>query len=213
MTVQGVFINPQQYIGQRYGRWIVASVLEHRAGHWWLQCRCDCGIIKTVRKSHLDDGTSKSCGCFRSDLTTIHGLAKKGMVVPEFPVWNAMLSRCHNKNNRQYPNYGGRGIKVCRRWFKFENFIKDMGRRPNDGMLERSDNNKGYSPNNCRWASRKEQNRNKRNNHLITIDGITKCLNEWSEESGVSYATIIYRLRSGWNERDAVFKPVQRKAA
>ena len=132
-----------------------------------------------------------------------HGKAK----TPIYNAWLGMRARCYNKNNAAYANYGGRGIFVCERWLSFENFYADMG-DPLEGMsIDRIDNDGPYSPDNCRWADRATQSRNRRNAFAITIDGVTKSAVEWSETSGIKGATIRNRIRKGWGAREAVFNP------
>jgi hypothetical protein len=119
-----------------------------------------------------------------------------------------MLARCFNPNDAMYHRYGGRGIKVCDRWVGkdgFNNFIEDMGAQPKGLTLDRIDNDKGYSKENCRWVDRKIQNRNTGRNRLIEVDGVSKCLEEWAEVSPVSSHCIAKRLRRGWPAKDAVF--------
>lgn len=116
-----------------------------------------------------------------------------------------MWSRCTNKNNLNYKDYGGRGITVCARWKDFAAFVADLGPRPDGGMIERKNNSKGYHPSNCKWSTRKEQNRNKRNNHMLTINGTTQCVTAWAERVGVTPQTIFKRLKRGWTPQDSVF--------
>lgn len=124
---------------------------------------------------------------------------------PEYTVWNAMIQRCHNPNDKGFRYYGSRGITVCARWRKYENFLKDMGRRPsNSHSIERVKNGHGYSPSNVRWATRKEQMRNTRFNTIVRVGTAHRCVAAWSERSGISSATIIYRLQRGWSPKDAV---------
>lgn len=127
---------------------------------------------------------------------------------PAYGVWNSMKSRCENPNVKTYPDYGGRGITICERWKKFSNFLADMG-EPAPGMtLERIDNNKGYYKENCDWATRTKQGRNKRNNVLLTINGETLPLSAWAERSGIKYATIHQRITKGWTPEAAVKTPL-----
>lgn len=121
-----------------------------------------------------------------------------------------MKNRCYQKGNKAYHTYGGRGIKVCSRWRRnYSKFLEDMGRRPSsEYSLDRIDNDKGYSPDNCRWATKREQNINKRDVRLLTIDGKTLCITEWSELTGVPKGSIFNRLNRGWPERDAVYQPI-----
>jgi hypothetical protein len=127
----------------------------------------------------------------------------------EYWVWNAMVQRCTNPNNRGYMNYGGRGITVHPDWLKFKGFYRDMGVRPGKGFsIERMDNDKGYEPDNCLWVTRAEQNRNKRNNVLIAFNGENKCLPEWGREKGISPTTIKQRLSKGWSIERSLNTPL-----
>lgn len=181
------------------------------------RCRCSCGAFIVIRSCDLLSGNTRSCGCLRRELLgdrrRRHGESSNGNTSCEYRVWCKMKSRCENVRNCDYHHYGGRGIKVCCRWsVSFENFLSDMGRRPSKlHELDRyPDNNGNYEPGNCRWATRRQQNRNKRTNRLITINGETKCLVEWAEVSGVGAGTILWRLDRGWDVHRAVFLPVTR---
>lgn len=107
------------------------------------------------------------------------------------------MKRCLNSKCKYYHNYGGRGITVCTRWHSFVNFLEDMGECPKGLTIERIDNEGNYEPNNCRWATRKEQCRNLRKNRMVTFNGETRCLSEWAEITGLTYATLMRRLNSG----------------
>jgi len=160
-------------------------------------CKCDCGKVVTVYTRSLRGETTRSCGCLRGT----HRLSK----TLEHGIWASMISRTTNPNAYAYELYGGRGIKVCNRWLKFENFYKDMGPRPNKKLsIDRIDNEKGYSPDNCKWETSINQNRNTRRNVHITIDGVTKLLVEWKKISPVHSATYHYRKRRGDSDRDAL---------
>lgn len=121
---------------------------------------------------------------------------------PHFAKGFCNKDRCYNPHSGAYKNYGGRGIKVCDRWTApvvgFENFYSDMGPRPAGCSIDRVDNNKGYSPGNCRWAKRKEQNNNRRSCVMVDIGGEEKTLAQWSEEYGLNYWTVHARYRRGW---------------
>jgi hypothetical protein len=113
---------------------------------------------------------------------------------PTYITWCHMKSRCFNKNNERYDDYGGRGITVCKRWLKYSNFLKDMGPKTNRELsLERLNNNKGYSKSNCKWATRKEQCNNRRTSRFINIDGTIKTLAQWCETSDIKDSTIRQR--------------------
>jgi len=133
---------------------------------------------------------------------TNHGLSR----TEEYNIWSSMKQRCFNKNRLNYKNYGGRGIIVCKRWLKFENFFVDMGKRPKGKSVDRIDNNGNYEPNNCKWSTQKEQCRNTRNNVILTFCGVTKCVAEWSEFLGLDEKLIRSRLKNGWSIIQALTK-------
>lgn len=181
--------------GQRFGRLIVIKETNKRSGGnvvW--ECLCDCGKNTFVITSSLTNKRTKSCGCFwklkffKANIT--HGKSSS----PEYVIWENVIQRTTNKNHTSYEHYGGRGIKICERWLKFENFYEDMGERPKNKTLDRINNDGGYCPENCRWATRKEQQRNRRNNRLITFRGETKCVSEWSEELKIKPDTLLSRI-------------------
>jgi hypothetical protein len=124
--------------------------------------------------------------------------------------WSDMMRRCYNQEARNFCNWGGRGIAVCERWHEFKNFLADMGEAPAGLTIDRIDNNGNYDPGNCRWATYKQQLRNRRNNRLITAGGVTKTLAEWAESLGVSEMCIWHRLRVGWDPEAAVTQPSSR---
>ena len=115
-----------------------------------------------------------------------------------------MIQRCINPNDKKYPLYGSRGIRVCKQWEKFENFLKDMGECPSGYSIDRTDNNKGYNKENCRWATPKEQARNRRNNHMISYNEKTQCLAAWTEETGIASSLISWRIKNGWSTEKAL---------
>ena len=139
-----------------------------------------------------------------------HGGSKKSDMHPVYKVWTAMRQRCLNPKNMNYHRYGGRGITVCDRWADFQNFIDDMGERPEGLQLERIDNNQGYEPGNCRWATRSEQVRNRECNRTLEWRGKSQTMVEWAEELGMSSRTLAARLRDGWTVERALSRPVAR---
>ena len=121
--------------------------------------------------------------------------------------WRAMIDRCSNPRNKNYKNYGGRGITVCPRWHDFSNYYADMGRKPPNMTLERIDNNKGYSPSNCKWATHQEQSNNKRNSRRVEHGGVTKTLSQWATHLHIPRPTLEARLANGWTVDKALSTP------
>jgi hypothetical protein len=189
---------------RRYGRYTALGLGTRARGHVRVRVRCDCGTQKEVRLSVLRTGASQSCGCLARELTTSrqvkHG--QSGERTLTYRSWLAMRERCSRPSHPHFASYGGRGISVCPRWDSFEVFLSDMGPRPSkDHSLDRYPNNDGnYEPGNVRWATPKQQGRNRRSNHLIR----GRTLAEWSERTGLSTATIRQRLLRGWSEEEAV---------
>jgi len=185
--------------GRRFGK---LTVLKHERvvgkNHQWM-CICDCGNEKVIAVSSLRSGATKSCGCLAKETSkrvhTKHGYSGSRT----YETWKGMHGRCSNPRNRAYQNYGGRGIDVCARWGSFENFVKDMGECPENHSIDRIDNSKGYTPDNCRWASTTVQNRNRRNNSYHSFCGVTMCTTAWAEFSGVPVRRIEHRLKTNWS--------------
>ena len=171
-------------------------------------CRCECGQMVLVAVTHLKNEHTQSCGCLHVEATTrlltTHGKARSR----EHITWKRIQQRCENPNTPQYPDYGGRGIRVCGRWREpkngFLNFLADIGPRPSSKhSIDRIDVNGHYEPGNCRWATASEQARNKRNNRVLTYGGRTQCMMDWAEELGVSYRRLAYRISLGWTAEQA----------
>lgn len=175
-------------------------------------CRCRCENKIIVLGASLKNGNTKSCGCLKLK----HGQAGNGKVSKVYGVWHNMMQRCGSKNNAQYNDYGGRGIKVCYRWSTknkkgFQNFIDDMGKPPtNKHQIDRINNNRGYYKLNCHWVLSKENNRNRRSNRFLKMNGIKKCISEWSELIGIKKGTILMRLKRKWSTRKTLTTPVRK---
>jgi len=143
-----------------------------------------------------------------------HGKNTRKKRHPVYNVWLNMKQRCVNPKHPDYHNYGGRGIAVCAEWDAFEQFYEDIGNRPSaDYSIERLDNNKGYSQDNCIWAHYTQQHANRRNTVSATVDGITKTAIEWAKDAEASYTTICRRLRMGISDKEAVFAPPRGRVA
>lgn len=173
--------------GKRFGRWLVLNKSDSRNGQSSWLCICDCGNKSVVYLRALKTGESKSCGCLKKEVASRFHRRHGAVDTKEYRSWQHAKARCYNKNNEAYPNYGGRGIKMCDKWVEaFENFIADMGLAPSEKhSLDRfPDINGHYEPNNCRWATKKEQQNNRRNNHYITYNDETRTMTEWAEFLG-----------------------------
>lgn len=207
--------NFRDLTGQRFGR---LTALEYVGGRYWL-CRCDCGNSHRVHGSNLVGGLVKSCGCLRTARTreanTRHGYARGNRPRSEYSTWYGMISRCHQENWINYEQYGGRGIAVCDRWrygegglSGFQCFLKDMGDKPSRShTLERIEGHLPYQPSNCRWATRKEQARNRRSNRIVTYRGERMLLCDALSLAGISESGFYGRLNRGWTEAEALATP------
>ena len=189
-------------IGARFGRWTVVDpdAGRSKSGNRLVRCKCECGNIGLVVAAKLKNGWSSSCGCFsrekQRDVHTIHGWSKTST----YSTWIKIRDRCQNKEAAKYPDYGGRGISVCERWQKFQNFLADMGEKPGpEYSLDRIDNDGDYRPENCRWADAKTQSNNRRSNRFIEFDGERKTIAQWADETGLSQHMIFKRLERGWS--------------
>ena len=193
-------LKASEVIGKRFGRLVVIKI-DHIPGFGSaVICKCDCGNEKTVKHFNLLHGSTKSCGCLWKQKITTHGSTDTRV----YGIWRGMKSRCR-PNSRNHVNYYDSGIEVCKRWQKFENFYADMGDPPEGLTLERVDNNKGYSPDNCVWDTYEAQENNKRNNHRITAFGKTQTLTQWCKEYRLPLNTLKNRIvRAKMKPEDAL---------
>lgn len=178
---------------QKFGRLVaIEEVGKGNRGYIYL-FQCECGNKKKLSGSIVSTGKVKSCGCLKSEMTIaknfVHGLVHSGA----YSSWQAMKTRCNNKNQKSNARYAHIGYDSD--WEIFENFVRDMGERPIGMTLDRIDNSKGYSKSNCRWATVAQQNRNTRQNVFITHNGKTLCMKDWSIETGIPYPTIQDRVK------------------
>jgi len=198
--------------GQRFGRLTVIKRVENNGKKVMWLCRCDCGNETTVFSGCLRAGHTKSCGCLNiyriKERRFKHGESRKTRL---YSIWKGMRKRTSgkatDKDTKKY--YTSKNIKMCEEWYDFRNFRDWANANGYDDALtiDRIDGNKGYSPENCRWANADVQNRNKSNNINITRNGETKCLKDWCKELGLKYRTICKRIASGWDTEKALTTP------
>ncbi len=198
-------------VGRVFGRWTVVSDAPDRLGRY-LNCICVCGSSKEVAIGSIRSGISQSCGCLNAELSserrTTHGVSG----TRTYNIWVSMKARCLNVQNHAYANYGKRGIKVCERWMTFENFRDDMGECPEGMSIDRVDNNKGYEPTNCKWATAKTQANNKRTNRTYKVDGNAMTISQISEMFGIEYWMLRARLVIlKWPVSRAISEPSRQK--
>ncbi len=189
--------NGASLIGERFGKLIVVSRAENtQTGKRAWNCQCDCGGTTVTPTGDLRSGKARACACVRNEKTSnlkrSHNLAGS----KEYEAWANMVNRCTYKSNTHYADYGGRGITVCERWLKFENFIRDIGRMPSPNhTIERKDVNGNYCPENVVWLERRLQARNKRTSRRIEWNGRSMLLVEWAEYLGIKLTTLSSRFR------------------
>lgn len=193
--------------GKRFGRLtVIERDYSKKTRVYWF-CKCDCGNVVSVSGANLGRNVN-SCGCLRRE-TTIKREKKHGKRHEKiYGVWCTMKSRCYNKNVKSYKNYGLRGIQMCEYWKNdFETFYNwSMESGYAEGLeIDRIDNNKGYSPDNCRWITKKENMNNTRQNVIVECGGETHTISEWSDISGTKERLISQRLKNGWSEQDAIY--------
>lgn len=198
--------------GRKFGRLTVIERMPtvNRRTRW--KCICDCGTEKVVGAEQLKSGTTRSCGCYHSDRTREahykHGMSNHHL----FRIWADMWKRCTNKNNKAYKHYGGRGITVCDEWLEFQPFYDwAISHGWSEGLtIDRINPDMDYSPDNCRWATWKVQQNNKRNNRYLTFNGRTQTLTQWAEELGMSEDALSTRINQhGWSVEKSLTTPVR----
>lgn len=197
--------------GQRFGKLVVIEkygIAKNRQSLW--RCKCDCGNMKIVMYNNLTTKQVKSCGCLLKEngCPPKHGLSQTRL----YRINRGMINRCYKKQEKDYKNYGGRGIKICSEWLNKENgFINFYNWSINNGYkdnltIDRINVNGNYEPNNCRWATIKEQSNNKRNNHNLTYKGKTYTITEWARILKITYATMLDRTKKNFPEELLFYK-------
>ena len=198
-------------VGNQFGKLIVIGKADIKSRRAYWVCKCECGTVKNVRGDNLLSGRTVSCGCYHREVKTTHGDSNSRL----YGIWQCMRHRCQTPTHKQYPEYGGRGITVCPEWDDYDTFKKwamdagyDVCAKRGDCTIDRIDNDKGYSPDNCRWANGVTQSRNKRNNRVITFNGQTHTLTEWAERIGMDANTLHARITYlGWSIARALTTP------
>lgn len=195
--------NYKRLEGQQFGRLTALYRLHNTKGRTKWLCVCECGNLVEVKENNLLQGGSKSCGCSRKHINIKHGKTNTRL----FITWQNIKNRCYNNCNNEYKNYGARGIAVCNEWvhdfMAFYNWAMNNGYDDNL-TIDRINENGNYEPNNCRWVTMKQQQRNKRSNHTITINGETHCLSEWCDILGLNYSTVKSRIQRNWSIEKAL---------
>jgi hypothetical protein len=211
-------------LGMTFGRWKVIGTAPNKGRRRYFLCECECGTQRNVNVDGLTGGLSKSCGCLKAEQQSTraktHGAKSKsvnqsGLHAKTYSAWQGMINRCRYERLKCWKNYGGRGIKVCPQWeHSFEQFLADMGEKPSTShSIERKFVDGDYTPDNCVWATRKEQSRNTRRTVLLTHNGKTQCVADWAIELGFSVSSLHDRLRLGWTVEEALTVPKNTRIA
>jgi hypothetical protein len=199
-------------VGHKFGKLTPLRFSDIISGRSIYECRCDCGEIVFVKAKYLLNGDTKSCGCLKvetaisnSKISITHGLTNH----PLYKVWASLKDRCLNTKCHAYKDYGGRGITVSQSWLSFENFYHDVIDGYEKGLeLDRIKNNEGYSKDNFRWATSTQNKRNRRTSIYLTVNGITKHIQEWADQYSISRHSIFGRIKyDHLSGKEALFGP------
>jgi hypothetical protein len=194
------------HIGQRFGKLTVLEQAPTQGKRSMIKCACDCGNICVVRQDSVLMGKTQSCGCLQKEAVRVcntkHGMYNTRL----YRIWVGMLQRCENSQNPNFKRYGARGISVTKEWHDFEMFRDWALNTGYSDILEidRIDNNGNYEPVNCQWVTHSKNNRNKRNNRLVTVGGRTQSLTEWAVETGMPVKRLANRIERGWDPERAI---------
>lgn len=200
--------------GKTFGRLTVIGFHSRRGVQILWACKCSCGNEQVAEGGNLRRGYTASCGCYAREKSSINNFRHGKCFTATYKSWQAMKTRCTNRNDGHWPSYGGRGIKVCKRWLNdFNAFVSDMGERPKGATLGRIDNDGDYEPGNCRWESMKDQSNNTRGNHWIEYKGKQMTVEQLAANVGMNTHTLRSRLKHGMSINRAAEMPVQRKRA
>lgn len=199
------------HTGKRFGRLVVIGDAPNRCSrgrsYRMLECVCDCGSTKITYAQSLKSGETTSCGCFAKEEIGRRNRTHHMSKTTEYDVWHALMKRARGTCDRS--RYAERGIGVCERWNRFENFFEDMGPRPSkDHSIDRKDNDGPYCKENCRWATRKQQARNKQRTLYAVFEGVKTPLSELSERHGLNHSAVRGRMRLGWSVERALTTPI-----
>lgn len=203
----------QDLTGQRFGRWLVLSrasrpVGKSRGAYW--NCQCTCGTERPVFGRNLRNGESGGCGCGRPARAKLRSTTHGQSETTTYSIWRTFRQRCNNPKNDHYNSYGGRGISVCDRWNAsrgFANFLTDMGERPSQShTLDRINNDGNYEPGNCRWATKREQHRNRRNTIRLQVAGEELCATDVAQLCAIHQNTVVRCIRLGLSGDEIVSK-------
>jgi hypothetical protein len=214
ITPQPIPANPKFHnvTGQKFNRLTAIEYVgrdEQGATLW--RCRCECGSITIARTSQLKNNGKKSCGCLNTEQIRLTRRTHGHRHTSVYNIWRNMIQRCKPSSADRFKYYAGRGIRVCKRWRTFENFLADMDGMPTpQHSIERINNDGDYEPSNCRWATATEQGSNKRNNILLTLKGRTQTLAAWARERHIKRLTLRKRLQLGWDVEKALTTPVRK---
>ena len=195
-------------VGDKFGRLTIVSEAERAGRHRRWNVRCDCGVQLVVYQDPMRDGRTRSCGCLNKEKASARRMTHGKTQTAEYRSWVQMRKRCLSPGDPAYPQYGGRGIKVCERWNRFEHFLADMGPKPSPShSIDRMRNDGSYEPGNCRWATKKEQAENRGSVHKVQLGNEIVTATEAAKRVGLPAGALQARLRRGWSVQRALSEP------
>lgn len=206
-VIMRIKTNDPKWLGMKFGRLTVIG-FKHKGKKWYWECNCECGG-KVVQQAYaIRNGHTLSCGCYQKERASEANLTHGQTETRLYRIYNGMKNRCYNEKQSNYRNYGARGIHICEKWLNnfqaFYDWAVSNG-YADDLSIDRIDNTKGYSPDNCKWATRAEQQRNTTRNNLFTYAGRTQTITDWAKERGLNFHTVEHRIhRKGMSVKDAL---------